>query len=56
MHDADGDGVWELRLKLNESGEYQYQFLINGKRWVPDPNAPLQVEDGFGGTNSVLDI
>ena len=56
MHDRDRDGVWELRLKLKEGGEYQYQFLINGKKWIPDPKAPLKVEDGFGGTNSILDI
>jgi hypothetical protein len=56
MHDRDRDGVWELRLQLKEGGEYQYQFLINGEKWIPDPKAPLKVNDGFGGTNSVLDI
>lgn len=56
MRDKNGDGVWELTLKVEKGGEYQYQFLINGKKWVPDPKAPLKVKDGFGGTNSVLDI
>lgn len=56
MQDEDGDGVWELQIRLDKSGEYKYQFLINGEKWVPDPNAPLKVNDGFGGTNSVLDI
>ncbi|MCF7929304.1 MAG: isoamylase early set domain-containing protein [Spirochaetales bacterium] len=59
MHDKDGNGIWELRLKIHESGEYQYQFLVNGKegeQWIPDPKSPLQVSDGFGGTNSILDI
>ncbi|MCF7914331.1 MAG: isoamylase early set domain-containing protein [Spirochaetaceae bacterium] len=56
MSDSNKDGIWELRLKLEKGGEYQYQFLINGNRWIPDPDAPLKVEDGFGGTNSVLNI
>jgi hypothetical protein len=56
MSDTDKDGIWELRLKLEKGEEYQYQFLINGKKWIPDPDAPLRVEDGFGGTNSVLNI
>lgn len=56
MSDSNNDGIWELRLKLEKGGEYQYQFLINGKKWIPDPSAPLKVKDGFGGTNSVLNI
>jgi len=56
MNDPNKDGIWELHLKLEKGGEYQYQFLINGKKWIPDPDAPLKVDDGFGGTNSVLNI
>ena len=56
MQDRNGDGVWELRITIDKSGEYKYQFLINGEKWIPDPNAPLKVHDGFGGTNSVLDL
>jgi 1,4-alpha-glucan branching enzyme len=56
LRDENGDGIWETKVRIPKEGEYQYQFLINGERWVPDPNAPIQVEDGFGGTNSVLDI
>jgi hypothetical protein len=56
LSDTDGDGVWEIRIKLNKNNEYRYQFLINGKEWVPDPSSPLQVDDGFGGINSILEI
>lgn len=56
LKDGNNDGVWETRIRVPRDGEYQYQFLINGEKWIPDPNAPLQVNDGFGGTNSVLDI
>ncbi|MBN2352538.1 MAG: isoamylase early set domain-containing protein [Spirochaetales bacterium] len=56
LFDVNGDGVWEIELHLEKNKEYRYQFIINGESWIPDPRAGLQVEDGFGGTNSVLDI
>ena len=49
------NGVWELTLPLSRGGEYRYQFLIDETQWVPDPEAPIQIEDGFGGINSLLD-
>ncbi|MFO7849728.1 MAG: isoamylase early set domain-containing protein [Spirochaetia bacterium] len=56
MKDEEGNGIWELRVQVKRGEEYRYQFLINGEKWIPDPNAPLQVEDGFGGTDSILNI
>jgi hypothetical protein len=56
LRDPDGDGVWEIEIHLNKGEEHQYQFLIDGENWIPDPKAALQVEDGFGGVNSVLQI
>jgi hypothetical protein len=56
LSDANGDGVWEIELHLEKNREYRYQFIINGESWIHDPRAGLQVEDGFGGTDSVLDI
>jgi hypothetical protein len=56
MRGPDRNGVWEIQLRLKRGLEARYQFLIDGKRWVADPKAPLQVEDSFGGTSSVLQI
>lgn len=56
LEDPDGDGIWEIEIPLKRGEENQYQFLIDGRNWIPDPEAPLQVEDGFGGVNSVLQI
>ena len=56
LRDPDGDGVWEIRLRLRRGQEARYQFLVDGERWLDDPQAPLRVEDGFGGTSSVLQI
>ncbi|MBN1699776.1 MAG: isoamylase early set domain-containing protein [Spirochaetales bacterium] len=56
LHDPEGDGTWEIKLKLSSSRDYRYQFLIDGTYWIPDPDASLHVDDGFGGINSVLEI
>lgn len=48
------DGTWEINIALKPGLDYQYQFLINNDKWVPDPHAPLEVANGFGGMNSVL--
>jgi hypothetical protein len=31
-------------------------FVLDGKEWVPDPNALRYVNDGFGNRNSILEI
>lgn len=48
------DGTWEISIRLKPGLDYQYQFLINNDRWVPDPHAAFKVVNGFGGVNSVL--
>ena len=47
--------VWTTTLVL-PPGEYEYQFVENGERWVTDPLALRQRTDGFGGRNAVLDV
>lgn len=43
-------GVWTVVVPL-EPGVHNYSFVVDGDRWVPDPDA-LPVDDGFGGQNS----
>lgn len=50
-----GDGWWEAVLELDE-GSYEYKFVINGEKWVTDPNAPAFVDDGFGGKNGYFEV
>ncbi len=47
------DGRWVFRLRL-DPGRYQYAFVVDGTKWLPDPNAAGIIPDGFGGENSVL--
>lgn len=46
-------GLWETDLRL-PPGVYSYNFIVDGERLVPDPNATNQMPDGYGGTNSLL--
>ncbi len=46
-------GLWSAAVAL-PIGEYRYQFVVDGKQWIPDPTAHAQVDDGFGGQNSVI--
>jgi 1,4-alpha-glucan branching enzyme len=39
MEGPDGDGVWRKTVPLGR-GTYRYQFVIDGDRWMRDPNAP----------------
>lgn len=49
----DHDGIWAVTLPLKK-GRHEYLFLIDGKEWLLDPNAPMTADDGFGAQNSVL--
>lgn len=50
-----GGGLWTITVPLTE-GMYNYQFVIDGKRFVTDPTAPEEADDGFGQTDSVLSL
>lgn len=54
LTDPDGNGTWSATVRVPR-GRHQYQFVIDGKQWLPDPEAPLEVDDGFGNKNSVLE-
>ncbi|MEF8816253.1 MAG: isoamylase early set domain-containing protein [Salinibacter sp.] len=52
---VDGETVWTGLVPVSR-GEHEYQFVIDGERWVTDPLAPVQQEDGFGAKNAVLKL
>ena len=47
-------GEWTALVPL-QPGVHDYAFVVDGDRWVADPNAP-QVDDSFGGTNSRISL
>jgi hypothetical protein len=46
-------GVWSVILQL-PPGRYNYAFLIDGRIWQPDPNAPPAADEDFGRPSSVM--
>jgi Glycogen recognition site of AMP-activated protein kinase len=49
---AESGGVWSVVVPMR-SGRHQYSYVVDGKSWSNDPNAPSAPDDGFGHTNSV---
>jgi anti-sigma factor RsiW len=49
------DENWVASVEL-QRGKYEYTFVIDGERWVPDPAAGQLVDDGFGGHNAVIEL
>ncbi len=49
------NGAWTVTIPL-EPGRYEYMFVVDGTRWVGDPFAVEQIDDGFGARNAVLDV
>jgi hypothetical protein len=47
------DGVWRLWVQL-PPGRYEYAFIVNGSRWLPDPRASQFVRSYGNDLNSVI--
>lgn len=55
LSDPDGDGVWTGLFPVSP-GVHKYMFVVDGQRWVTDPNAERTVDDGFGMRNAILSV
>jgi len=48
-------GLWTLEVPLSP-GTYNYMFVVDGRVWMPDPNADAYRDDGFGSRNSIVRV
>lgn len=48
-------GLWTVEIPL-APGRYTYAFLVDGRRFVPDPAAPRAAGDDFGTPSSVVTV
>ena len=48
-----GEQVWTGLIPMDR-GEHRYMFIKDGEKWVTDPLAPVQQDDGFGNKNAVI--
>jgi hypothetical protein len=53
MRKLGSGATWTAAISVRE-GRYAYEFVIDGRTWMPDPTAPLAPGDGFGHESSVL--
>lgn len=51
--EVNGEQVWTGLVSMDR-GEHRYMFVKDGEKWVTDPMAPMQREDGFGNKNAVI--
>ena len=47
-------GYWRTLPVHLSAGRYTYKFLLDGQRWLDDPNNPCKAPDGLGGLNSAV--
>ena len=50
----DENGVWKTVINLPE-GSHSYKFVVDGN-WVVDSDNPNTIDDGYGSTNSVIEV
>jgi hypothetical protein len=55
LRDSDGDGIWTGLIALRP-GMHKYMFVVDGEKWVTDPEAERYVDDGFGMRNAVIAV
>jgi hypothetical protein len=56
MEGPDAYGTWKTAVKLEKGKVYKYNFIINGVQSIADPTSPYEVDDGFGGVSSLLQL
>ena len=50
---VNGEPHWTIQLLL-PTGRYEYAFVVDGEKIIPDPGAGLREDDGFGNQNAIL--
>lgn len=48
-------GVWSADTVL-PPGHTEYKFVVDERDWIADPANPRTASDGFGGSNSVVEV
>lgn len=51
---AGADGAWKIVIPLKRDKVYVYNFVVDGTTWIADPSVPVKIDDGFGGSGSLL--
>ncbi len=52
---SESGNMWSVQIPLTP-GRYNYIFMVDGTKLVPDPSAPRAPADAFGQPNSVVTV
>jgi hypothetical protein len=55
LHPSGRNGYWEVTIELSP-GEYEYSYVLDGKKSIADPTVQFSEEDDFGNINSIIRI
>jgi hypothetical protein len=55
MSPSGRNGYWEVTIELSP-GEYEYSYVLDGKKSVADPTVEFREDDDFGNINSIIRI
>ncbi len=55
LKDREINDIWTVEIYL-KPGRYNYMFLVDGQRWITDPDADTIIDDGFGNKNAVIKV
>ncbi len=55
MRRSSGAALWTAVVPL-APGRYRYAYLVDDRRWLPDPAAPAARDDEYGTPSSVLTV
>lgn len=50
------DGLWRASIPAPPPGRYRYKLVVDGARWLADPNNLTTLSDPYGGHDSVLTV
>ena len=50
------DNTWSVTTRITPTGPHQYKFIVDGTRWIQDPQNTMAADDGMGGRNSVINV
>lgn len=49
-------GGFSLGITLPSGRKYQFRYLLDGSRWINDPEADGSIPNPFGSEDSILEI
>jgi 1,4-alpha-glucan branching enzyme len=48
------DGSWRATVELEPGREYEFRYVVDGERWMNDPEADRYADNPYGDGNSVV--